>query len=151
MTDFVSQKYSTATPNHIILQENQTVAWVSGIAGIPLRPFMNGLENNPWWASRLATNNGLSHGAVICRYNYNGNPRLAFCETKAINGTVMDHFMLESNFPAPPVDGKVCEKKADIEVQVAQRSDNVVQNYWTECPGDNLQMSAATTVALRFV
>jgi hypothetical protein len=160
MTDFVNLQYEpsgSSTPNSpLVLRENRTIAWVSGIAGIGLRDFEHGLERNPWWASRWSRTNGGNYGAVICRFNYNVNPRLAYCETKDIGRRILDSFTLESALNELPSDGKVCRSAgADIELQVAHAEDDAVESTgrgtgYVECDALDIEMSTATIGAFRF-
>lgn len=47
MTDFETQQFSAS---EIVLSENQTFAFVSGVAGQLARPFQPGFNSFPYWA-----------------------------------------------------------------------------------------------------
>jgi hypothetical protein len=153
MTSFVDLTFDNTSASNITLKQDQTIAWVSGIAGVGLRPFVGGLQNNPWWASRWATDNGVNYGALICRFNYNGDLRKAYCEMKDISNRIMDSFTMTSELPEIPSSGQVCQPKPDVEVQVSTTNDDAVEYVSTgnvDCTFPKIEMSSATIAAFRY-
>ena len=49
----------------------------------------------------IATQNGVTYGGVICKFNLNGELNKAYCYTKLIDNRIIDEFMLESKFSDP--------------------------------------------------
>lgn len=147
----------------IVLSEGHSLAWVSGIGGIPLRSADSTLQSNHWWASTAAasgTSTVSSYGAVFCKFNLNGELRKAFCETKLVDGRIIDSFHLASDLqamaskPDPERDTvEVCAETVDIEVQVSKASDNAIHDisYNTvHCGPEVMMMEHGNRVAFRF-
>jgi len=69
---------------------NETIVTVSGLGGKSIRTLDPKLSSLPYWASTYAGN----YGALFCKFNYNGNPSLAYCYFLDVNGTEHDSFFV---------------------------------------------------------
>jgi hypothetical protein len=81
--------------NHLVIQEGETFAFVSGLAGHSIQPQ---LLSGDWWAAIYTSSQNASYGALICTFGLKGQSHQAACEFKAVDGTVADSFSLESRF-----------------------------------------------------
>ncbi|TPX76297.1 hypothetical protein CcCBS67573_g02439 [Chytriomyces confervae] len=89
--------------NTLHIQPGKSFAVVSGLGGESIRKWHGGLDKNPWWAATLAANNKAEYGALLCTFNKGGDPSLAKCKFKDINGKTKDKFKIISN-PGPAVE-----------------------------------------------
>jgi hypothetical protein len=148
----------------ILLNKGRSLAWVSGIGGIPLREGDPTLVSNHWWASTAATKNTattINFGAVFCKFNLNGELRRAFCETKVVGNRVIDSWEMTSDLqdvPKRPEDTtrnsvSVCAEGDDVEVQVDSPNDNAVYDIQADvlsCDPYGQLVEHGNRVALRF-
>lgn len=82
--------------NHLILSKGETFAFVSGLGGQGIRPEVDGLGSNPWWASVYTSDEEANFGALFCSFNLNGNEKEADCYFKDIEGKIVDFFTITS-------------------------------------------------------
>ena len=75
MNSFVNFEIAS-TDNDVTTGPGQSFVVVSGIGGHGIRGWVDNLNENPWWASCAASDNGVSDGALYCTFNYNGDPRM---------------------------------------------------------------------------
>lgn len=95
MSSFESQTIA-ATSNHLVLSKGKSFAFVSGLGGLSIRPQVDGLGANPWWASVYTTDENAQFGALFCSFNSNNNEKDAECYFKDIDGNIVDSFNLTS-------------------------------------------------------
>ena len=95
MSNFESQTIAS-TSNNLILSEGESFTFVSGLGGVGIRPQMDGLGANPWWASVYTANENANFGALFCSFNVNGSKNKAACYFKDIDGNIVDTFNLTS-------------------------------------------------------
>ena len=84
------------TSNHLVLSKGKSFAFVSGLGGLSIRPQVDGLGANPWWASVYTTDENAQFGALFCSFNLNNNKKYAECYFKDIDGNIVDSFSLTS-------------------------------------------------------
>jgi hypothetical protein len=107
MTSFEDQNIAPSPdPHNLVLSEGQTFAFVNGVGGRAARPCVGNSQRNPWWASAWCRDNSLEPGALICRFNFNGDPTKAFCQFKQFDGTVRDQFTVVSTLQPPGQPGE---------------------------------------------
>ena len=82
--------------NHLILSEGESFAFVSGLGGASIRPQVDNLGSNSWWASVYTSDEGANYGALFCSFNLNGNENNASCYFKDIEGNIVDSFTIVS-------------------------------------------------------
>lgn len=95
MSNFESQTIAD-TSNHLVLSKGKSFAFVSGLGGLSIRPQVDGLGANPWWASVYTADENAQFGALFCSFNLNSNEKYAECYFKDINGNIVDSFSLTS-------------------------------------------------------
>lgn len=166
MSSFQEFTVSQDQDDTIVLREGYSLAWVSGIGGIPIRDADPSLEANAWWAStaaKVGTATSASYGAVICKFNLNGELRRALCETKLVDGRIIDSFYLASDLQSlevmpenpsvEPYNVNVCGEGHDVEVQVSTADDNAVHTYegdHVECAPTSAVLESGNRMAFRF-
>jgi hypothetical protein len=105
MTSFATQTFVEPVNNTVTVSAGTTVSWVSGVSGQQVRTQDATLAANPWWASALSASSApaLKSGALICKFNYNGQVDLAYCYFKQVDGVVREEFFIKNSFygPAP--------------------------------------------------
>jgi len=70
---------------------NGTIVTTTGIGGYSIRDFADDdYHTQAHWASTYAT----EFGALFCKYNVDGNPRLAYCYFKDLQGNTVDEFWM---------------------------------------------------------
>lgn len=87
--------------NHLILSKGKSFAFVSGLGGQSIRPQVDYLGSNPWWASVYTSDENANYGALFCSFNLNGNKNEAACYFKDIAGNVIDSFTIYSQLNPP--------------------------------------------------
>ena len=97
MADFERQAVAS-TSNRLELEEGRSFAFVSGLGGRSIR---DQNRDGPWWAAAYTSDQGANFGALFCTFFADGNPRLARCYFKDIDGKVPDRFELISKVGAP--------------------------------------------------
>eukprot|EP00002_Diphylleia_rotans_P009173 TRINITY_DN1920_c0_g1_i3.p1 TRINITY_DN1920_c0_g1~~TRINITY_DN1920_c0_g1_i3.p1 ORF type:complete len:501 (-),score=104.09 TRINITY_DN1920_c0_g1_i3:357-1859(-) len=144
MSNFASQRVAD-TNNTLNLSPGFTFAFVSGIAGQSLRPWVDNAQKNPWWASCAATDNGVSDGALYCTFYVDNDPRKATCFFKDRKGKVWDTFNMYSKLsaetPTAPASAQCTPQSIDI--QVKGSSNDAVENIRTgevSCTGARLPL-----------
>lgn len=80
--------------NHLILSEGESFAFVSGLGGHSIRPQVDYLGSNPWWASVYTSDESANYGALFCSFNLNSNENEASCYFKDIDGNIVDSFTI---------------------------------------------------------
>jgi len=95
MSSFIDTEIFS-TDNDVQIAPNRSFVVVSGIGGRGIRGWERGLNENPWWASCAASDNGVSDGALLCTFNYNGDPRLAHCVFRDRLDRQWDEFYIRS-------------------------------------------------------
>lgn len=80
-------------PAEVNVAPGQSLAIVSGLAGRSARPQ---LRYDDWWAAAYTATQNAKPGALICRFNVQGQPDRADCVFKAINGDEPDRFTLRA-------------------------------------------------------
>ena len=80
-------------PAEVNVAPGQSLAIVSGLAGRSARPQ---LRYDDWWAATYTATQKAKPGALICRFNVQGQPDRADCAFKAINGDEPDRFTLRA-------------------------------------------------------
>lgn len=71
--------------------EGQTIVNVVGTGGYSLKRCNSNREKSNWWAKTGCVNT-LDYGALFCKFNYNGDPAVAYCYFKQIDGTILDEY-----------------------------------------------------------
>eukprot|EP01127_Copromyxa_protea_P023379 TRINITY_DN8728_c0_g1_i1.p1 TRINITY_DN8728_c0_g1~~TRINITY_DN8728_c0_g1_i1.p1 ORF type:complete len:438 (+),score=47.67 TRINITY_DN8728_c0_g1_i1:74-1315(+) len=66
---------------------------VSGLGGRNLIDFNEDLENLPFWAAKYNE----AFGVMFCKYNFNGDPNMAYCYFKDVEGGIHDEFRITKN------------------------------------------------------
>ena len=61
--------FRESLPDQIVLAQNKSVCWVSGVGGLSVRGYYENLQNNPWWAATASSFTGLNYGALFCTFN----------------------------------------------------------------------------------
>jgi len=102
MDNFATQQASSPRQDKDLqLSHGQSFLAVSGLGGRSLRPWLNDLEKNPWWAYCAATDNNINYGALLCTID-----QTAVCELVDITGKVWETFTIRPpinpNAPIPP-------------------------------------------------
>ncbi|KAJ3077497.1 hypothetical protein HK102_005185 [Quaeritorhiza haematococci] len=77
------------------VQPGKTFAFVSGLGGDSIRPWVGGLEKNPWWAATVSADNGGNYGALLCEFNIKGDPSRSKCKFQDVDGVVWDRFNIQ--------------------------------------------------------
>lgn len=95
MSNFELQTIASFS-DYLTLSPGESFAFVSGLGGKSIRPQVDGLGSNPWWASVYTSDENARPGALFCAFNSNGNEREATCYFKDIAGNIVDHFVLVS-------------------------------------------------------
>ena len=95
MSHFESQTIAS-TSNNLVLSEGASFAFVAGLGGASIRPQIDGLGTNPWWASVYTADENANFGALFCSFNVNGSEDEAACYFKDIDGNIVDSFNLTS-------------------------------------------------------
>ena len=85
-----------STSNTLTLSPGNSFCFVSGLGGKDIRNWDSNANENPWWASCAAEDNGVDYGALFCTFNVNGNPTAATCEFVDVSGRVWDTFNIVS-------------------------------------------------------
>lgn len=111
-------------------QVGTSLVLLSGTGGYGVRAF--GQEvNNPWWAAAQAFETGLVAGAVICKFNVNGEQEKALCQYKSAYGdTVLDEFWLKTSLKFESLGDAILlesDKPTFIRIQISDGNDDVVQ------------------------
>ncbi len=75
------------------ISPGQSLAIVSGLAGRSARPQH---RYDDWWAATYTATQNAKPGALICRFNVEGQADRADCAFKAINGDQPDRFTLRA-------------------------------------------------------
>lgn len=103
----MSSQTVASTSNTLTLTKGQSFAFVSGLAGLSIRPQ---LISGDWWANIYASTclsgdpacrPGATHGALFGVFNVDGRPDKAFFYFKDIDGRVVDSFTLISGVEMP--------------------------------------------------
>jgi hypothetical protein len=107
MSNFQTQTVAS-TLNPLVLEKGKSFAFVSALAGGGISP--QKIDGN-WWASVYASTclststhcqPNATYGALFCTFNVGGQPDLASCYFKDINGSIIDNFDLISNVQSLP-------------------------------------------------
>jgi len=91
MSDYAEQEIVQPIQDeelHLSLGESFVVC--TGLGGKDIRAWRNGAQNNPWWASCAASNNGVDYGALLCEFEEDH----ADCRQVDISGTTWDRFTI---------------------------------------------------------
>jgi Calcineurin-like phosphoesterase len=96
------------TNNDLVVGANRSFVLVSSVGGKSVRDCENNYDKHKWWADAECNQTGLEPGALICKYNYNGQADKAFCYFMQHDGVVRDSFYVTSH--NPPFGG--CEPDA---------------------------------------
>ena len=91
MSHFETQTIASFSSN-LVLSQGETFAFVSGLGGASIRPQVDGLGANPWWASVYTADERAKFGALFCSFNVNGSEDKAACYFKDIDGNIVDSF-----------------------------------------------------------
>jgi hypothetical protein len=153
MSSFQNFYTNVSTDGMIHINEGNTVAWVSGVAGYDLRTADPTLVSSAWWAATSAsggtTTVAAGYGALFCKFNLNGDYRKSLCEMKTVDGRILDSFVMQSDIPdvlspasSSETQTTVCTSGSDIELQVASGTANAVQTA-----AGSVTCSAASLVA----
>eukprot|EP00008_Paramoeba_atlantica_P003014 CAMPEP_0201489432 /NCGR_PEP_ID=MMETSP0151_2-20130828/22800_1 /ASSEMBLY_ACC=CAM_ASM_000257 /TAXON_ID=200890 /ORGANISM="Paramoeba atlantica, Strain 621/1 / CCAP 1560/9" /LENGTH=474 /DNA_ID=CAMNT_0047875033 /DNA_START=262 /DNA_END=1686 /DNA_ORIENTATION=+ len=122
--------FRESLPDQIVLAQNKSVCWVSGVGGLSVRGYYENLQNNPWWAATASSFTGLNYGALFCTFNKFGVLRNAECYFEDISGVVWDHFHIFSNNSAnETTQSYKSPNYRTIDVQVQSPSDEVHWNF----------------------
>eukprot|EP00736_Rhodelphis_marinus_P013118 Rmarinus@m.29862 len=110
--------------------DGTSFAYVSGLGGRSVRNWEFNLNENEWWASCVAKDNGGTYGAMLCEFHVDNNPRLARCEFRDVNGVVWDQFDVYTTLPEGGEEGVVqfstpAPKSSIIELQISDPSNDV--------------------------
>ncbi|MCJ1296676.1 hypothetical protein MMC34_008242 [Xylographa carneopallida] len=101
MSSFENQLFDKTDPLHLTLTPTQGIVVVQGLGGREVR--VNKEPGQTWWASLDNASNQkntapsamhLAFSGVLCKYNLNGNAKLAYCYDKRIDGQVHDEFYI---------------------------------------------------------
>jgi hypothetical protein len=71
--------------------KGRTFAFVSGLGGKGIR---RQRRDGPWWAAKYAKGQDATHGALFCSIADGGRASRAGCYFKAIDGTIVDRFLI---------------------------------------------------------
>jgi len=85
----------------------RTFVFVSGLAGVGVRPYDSGLhDDDTWWSSQYASNRWMkdgivqsgvgTYGALFVRFYVDGDPKKALAYFKDINGRIVDSFTVRA-------------------------------------------------------
>jgi hypothetical protein len=120
-----------STNNDVETAPSRSFVVVSGLGGRGIRGWERNLNENPWWAACASSDNGVSDGALYCTFNYNGDPRRAYCEFVDRTNRTWDTFFVTSNnsnstsVPAAATAGAGVTTSSMHEVAVARSADDV--------------------------
>ena len=101
MADFENHVVANQESSLLISEgdNGRSVAWVSGVGGLSIRPCLNNAQNNPWWASAICSDSAppLQYGVLFCNFNPGGQDQnLANCWFEQIDGEIRDEFTLRT-------------------------------------------------------
>ena len=116
-----------STSNDVITAPGRSFVTVSGLGGRGIRGWERNLNENPWWASCAASDNGVSDGALYCKFNYNGDARRAYCEFVDRTDRVWDTYFITSENTNTTTTAPVAHVKPTVlqhEVAVARSVDD---------------------------
>jgi hypothetical protein len=107
MSNFEDQSVAS-TANTLVLEKGKSFTFVNGLGGGGIgQQFLNG----GWWASIYASTclssstvcqPNATYGALFCTFNVNGQPDLANCYFRDINGNIIDDFDVISDVQLVP-------------------------------------------------
>ena len=98
MNDY--QAHSVANYDEdLVLTEGESFVFCSGLAGKSIREWVDDLNENPWWASCAASDNGVSDGSLLCTFNIDGDARAGYCEFVDRTGVKWDAFNVSTALP----------------------------------------------------
>lgn len=95
---------ATGAYDLLTLGPQKSFVFVSGLAGVGLRPFQTSHANETWWASYYTSDrwykNGVTqsgvgnYGALFIRFFVDGNPNKAYAYFKDVSGRIVDTFTI---------------------------------------------------------
>jgi len=111
------------------LRDGQNYLIVTGLGGQSIRAWTPPLQDNPWWASAWASNNGVQRSTTICTYNVNGNPRQADCIQIDVNGRTYDSWTMYTEHPEFQASTSTFDEAVDciqpfLELPVSESNDD---------------------------
>ena len=93
MSSFEQQTVkSTANPKQLTLSPTDGIIVVQGLGGRGIR--VDKIPNATWWAAVDNANTGASFSSNVCKYNVNGNAKLAYCYGKDVKAEVIDEYWI---------------------------------------------------------
>ena len=93
MADFQTQKVATkANPKQLTLNSTMGVVVVQGLGGRGIR--VNKIPEATWWAALDNADTKATFSSNVCKYNVNGNAKLAYCYGKDINRKIIDEYWI---------------------------------------------------------
>ncbi len=66
---------------------------ICGMASFGFPVYAN-VAPREWWASAYSKHNDADHGALFCTFNTGGDPRMAECQFRDIQGRIADTFKI---------------------------------------------------------
>jgi len=92
MSSFQDTTVSDTThPNQLTLDSTHGFVIVQGLGGRGVR---YNYRDAPYWAVKDNLNTSATFSGNICKYNYNGNPKQAYCYAIDLKKRLIDEFTI---------------------------------------------------------
>jgi hypothetical protein len=93
MSSFQDQTVKTkAAPKQLTLSPTDGIVVVQGLGGRGIR--VNKIPQATWWAALDNADTNAKFSANICKYNVNGNAKLAYCYGKDTGRKIIDEYWI---------------------------------------------------------
>jgi len=91
MSSLQNQVVATkVNPKQLTLTPTQSFVVVQGLGGRGVR--VNRQPTATWWAALDNSDTGATFSSNVCKFNLNGNAKLAYCYAKNINAKIIDEY-----------------------------------------------------------
>ncbi|KAL1915892.1 uncharacterized protein VTP21DRAFT_6280 [Calcarisporiella thermophila] len=148
MASFESQVI--ASNGTLEVRPGHTFAFVNGLGGEDIRPWVGGLEKNPWWAVTASSDNGVGFGALLCEFYVDGREDKARCVFRDTNGKTWDDFEVYSSPNEPAIEAFTKQRSHYREYPV--RSPSHIQTPDSPSRADRLRIASkqCSSFSIRF-
>ena len=92
MSSFEHQVFDPSNPRNLTLTPEKGIVVVQGLGGREVR--VNKQPQQNWWAALDNYNTSARFSGVVCKYNLNGNAKLAYCYDKNIDRVTKDEWYI---------------------------------------------------------
>lgn len=128
LSDFPKQTIAS-TANTMRLSKGKTFAFVQGLGGAELRPQVDSVALQPWWASVYSKTQGAAHGALFGVFNAGGINNRADFYFKDVNGKIVDKFTVYSDLGSPSSVKRVGRERYAVEGRRFDRGETPVRAW----------------------